>query len=163
MMAMAAIWLAGGCGKSEPPKPVAADPKVAKPTNAPVAPAKTNLLTTNATNVVTDFKSVFDEKMKGGRDPFFPVSTRRGASSTPTNLPPPVIIRATLKLKGIVGNKGHRLALINGTAFAEGEEYNVRVSPTSLARVKCIQIGDTWVKVRVENNPDIQELHLTDK
>lgn len=111
---------------------------------------------TNTTDGVV--KSVFQETLPNGKDPFFPKSTRRAekvSSSTEPIIPP----SAQLALKGISGPANRRFALINNQTLAAGELASVRV-PSGLVKVRCWEIHDNSVVVSIEGNPERKELRL---
>jgi len=92
-------------------------------------------------------KSVFVNTPSVGKDPFFPTSTRRGLVKGPvTQSDLPVV--PLLSLKGISGQKGHRLAIINNRTFEVGEEAELKFGGQSL-RVRCVEIRDDGVTVNV--------------
>jgi hypothetical protein len=85
-----------------------------------------------------------------GKDPFFPRSTRpygtapvKAASSTNREPVQPVI---ELKLNGISGTADHRLAIINGRTFDQGEEAEVR-SGAGRVSVRVVEIKAEYVIV----------------
>jgi hypothetical protein len=91
-------------------------------------------------------KSVFINNAGVGKDPFFPTSTRRGASRGPVISEGPVV--PLLSLKGISGPKNHRLAIINNRTFEVGEEAELKFGGQSL-RIRCIEIRDDGVTINV--------------
>lgn len=104
-------------------------------------------------------KSVFEEKIANGKDPFFPNSARRVEKIVQPNIKQPVNPVIQLSLKAITGPSDKRLALINNQTFAAGEERMVRV-PNGQVRVRCVEIGDSSVVVTVENEPERKVLKL---
>jgi len=92
-------------------------------------------------------KSVFVNNAGFGKDPFFPTSTRRGAVKGPVTQPDLPVV-PLLSLKGISGQKGHRLAIINNRTFEVGEEAELKFGGQSL-RVRCVEIRDDGVTVNV--------------
>jgi hypothetical protein len=77
-------------------------------------------------------KSVFFIDKEKGRDPFYPRNPRRGGGSvSPT--PDPVIksvdelVDRFVVLRGITGQEGNRVALINNQTFKVGDSTDVRL------------------------------------
>jgi hypothetical protein len=66
-----------------------------------------------------------------------------------------------LTLKGLLGPKSRRLALINDRSFAAGEAGQVRVGDTNVT-VQCLQILDDSVRIRVAGKRAEQQLFLRD-
>lgn len=108
--------------------------------------------------------SVFDQKLKGGKDPFFPGSARLVVKEVipgQKQVAAPVDPTKDLSLKGITGSKGRRLALINNQLFETGEQATVRV-PTGQIKVRCVEIRDHSVIITVDGGSDTKELRLKD-
>jgi len=146
------LWVAG-CSKGPPPRPAA---KPAAPPPSPSA-AATN-------NVASPYVSVFEDLPPAqGKDPFFPKSHRRdpaptpGVQAVPGSSPAPVV--PVLVLKGVIGSKTRRFALINSEAMAAGETASVRV-PDGRVRVRCVEIGPDYVLVKVEGEEQPKRLEL---
>lgn len=118
------------------------------------APKQTN----SAPAEVVVHKSVFEDDLKSGKDPFFPKSTRRAPKTVApdTKAVAPVI---QLALKGISGPASRRFALINNQPLAAGEEGYVRV-PGGQIKVHCWEIRDDSVVVSVEGETEKRELRL---
>jgi hypothetical protein len=140
-----------GCKKATPaaaPKPVA--PMAAKPV-AVAAP----------TNDAKQYVSVFEDLPPSiGKDPFFPKSHRRDPS-----LPAEEVkarVDNTLVLKGIVGSVSRRIAVINDETMEMGEESSVR-TPGGHVRLKCLEIGNDYVMVQVEGEPQTRKLVMEQK
>jgi len=84
---------------------------------------------------------------QGGRDPFFPQSTRQKPVVYKTApAPAPAVAVAELELKGISGAVDHRLAIINNRTFEVGEEGTV-LSNVGRVRLKCQEITEDAVRV----------------
>jgi hypothetical protein len=85
-----------------------------------------------------------------GRDPFFPNTTRSlsggksvvEATATATAAAP----ITSLILNGLSGAPGHRLAMINGRTFAQGETSEVPVG-SGFVKVLCVEIKERTVLV----------------
>ena len=85
----------------------------------------------------------------GGKDPFFPLSTRLHPipvfTTTSTNVAPYVV---PLDLKGISGAVDHRLAIINNRTFGVGEEGEMTIN-AGRVRIVCKEIKDDSVRVLI--------------
>jgi hypothetical protein len=119
------------------------------------APDKTS---TNAAPVEVVRKSVFEDNLKSGKDPFFPKSIRRGAKEpvVSAQVVSPVI---QLALKGISGPTNRRFALINNQPLAAGETAYVRIAGGQV-KVHCWEIREDSVVVSVEGDSEKKELRL---
>ena len=98
------------------------------------------------TNVTND--------VKVGKDPFFPASTRgpKGGDGPPPPPPPEDRFRALkhVVLKALSSEAGgRRLALINNSPLATGEELSLR-TPDGNLKVRCLEIRDRSVWIRAE-------------
>jgi hypothetical protein len=99
-------------------------------------------------------KSVFNDDLNFGRDPFFPESNRRRVVPVPILvpvLPKPQPIEEEdhrFTLKGISTYKDERWALINRYTFAPGEEMDVKVEGRKL-RVRCVEVRERSVVISV--------------
>jgi hypothetical protein len=71
-------------------------------------------------------------------------------------------VAGDLLLKGIVGSATHRLAVVNNEILEIGEESPVRV-PTGQVRVRCLEIGDDYVVIKVEGEARPQRLEMDKK
>jgi hypothetical protein len=149
-----AAFVMAGC-KPAPP------PRAAKP---PVTATKPNSTPPAAASNGNAYVSIFEDLMPPqGRDPFFPDSRRRDPA------PAPVImvghkaaVASDLLLKGIVGSATHRLAVINNEILQVGEESPVRV-PSGQVRVRCLEIGDDYVIIKVDGEARTQRLVMDKK
>jgi len=135
--------------------------KQAAPVKPEVKPApKTNAPPVAPVPVVP--KSVFDDKLKGGKDPFFPNSSRRaekvvttpGGTNT-TKAPPNQA--AQLQLKYISPDR--RFILVNDKNLGVNEEASVRIA-NGRVKVKCLSISDKSAVVTIEGDPERKELRL---
>jgi len=148
---LAAAALCCGCDKAPAPAPPKPPPALVKTNSAPGEAVD-----------MTQFVSVFEDLPPDkGRDPFFPSSHRRdpvGALAPVVKLP----VEATLVLKGVAGSVGRRLAVINNEIMAAGEESPVRV-PNGHVKVKCLEIGEDYVVVQVEGEPQPKRLTMEKK
>lgn len=84
-----------------------------------------------------------------GRDPFFPNSTRPYHGYQSKTNPVPVV--TDLVLNGLSGTPEHRLAMINGRTFAEGEKAEITVSNRRVL-IQCIRINDDSVVIEIEGS-----------
>ena len=105
-------------------------------------------------------KSVFEDNINSGKDPFFPKSTRRVAKA-PTIAAPVASPITQLSLKGISGPTNRRFALINNQPLAAGEDGYVRIS-SGQVKVHCWEIREDSAVVSVEGDPVKKELRLRD-
>ena len=103
-------------------------------------------------------KSVFEDDLKNGKDPFFPRSVRR-ADRPPTINTEVVAPAVQLALKGISGPANRRFALINNQPLAAGETAYVRIA-SGQVKVHCLEIRDDSVIISVEGDPEQKELRL---
>ncbi len=100
-------------------------------------------------------ESVFIDRPTFGKDPFFPRSDRRGASTTA-----PIVSLSDipdLVLKGVSGVRGKRLALINNYTLETGEETAMKIGK-QIYNVKCLEIRERSVIINFKGQP--RELHL---
>lgn len=87
------------------------------------------------------------------------VAAAAGQPGVPSAPPPPPPAPDKLTLSGIVWSPAQPLALINGHSFAVDERGKVRLGPTN-ATLRCLAIGQDWVRVRVEESGEETELKL---
>ena len=92
------------------------------------------------------------------RDPFFPMSVRQAVATKTTNAAP-VFSSSTFTLKGLSGNVGHRLAVVNNRTVAVGEKTEV-TTPTGKFIISCEEIRTNSVLLRTESQPDPIEVFL---
>lgn len=104
-------------------------------------------------------KSVFEDNIKVGKDPFFPKSTRRGEKEPSPTVKKTITPVAQLSLKGISGPTNRRFALINNQPLAAGESGYVRISGGQV-KVHCWEIRDDSVIISVEGDVEKKELRL---
>lgn len=121
------------------------------------APAEENSRTpASETDGNTIPKSVFivPANPLQGRDPFFPNSTRLAGIPVVQRQPAPAV---ALVYNGLSGTPDHKLAIISGHTFAEGETAEVNTSDGRI-KVHCVEIkGDSVV---VEVNGQRRELRF---
>ena len=106
-------------------------------------------------------KSVFDDRLKSGKDPFFPNSTRGPKPEIiPIQDTTPKVFAPQLVLKGTAGPASKRFALINNQTFAVGETQVVKF-PGGQVKVTCVDIGDDdSVTVMVDGQTEKKVLRL---
>lgn len=154
------MGLIAGCSPSTPP---------------PATVARTNSLAGGKTNTIsggqgTNFalletNSVFDAKLKNGRDPFFPTSSRQETKPPSGGATAPVVavlrapVELALVLNGIMGTDTRRAALINDRTFETGEELVVHTT-NGPARVRCMAISPLSVTITVDGKPEPRKLVL---
>ncbi len=110
-----------------------------QPAAAAPAPAPGEASTKNAPADRPIPKSTFGipAKPQDGHDPFFPVSDRLFAAKTAPK-PASSSLGSAVVFNGISGSQDHRLAMINGRTFAEGEEAPVN---TAAGRVRVLLVA----------------------
>jgi|GEM_PF-1333910 len=175
MVALLILICGGGCGQ-----PASPTVKIGS-TNAPPTTNRINALAgTGKTNLNAETNSIFDDKRKEGRDPFFPQSSRRWAI---TGAPPPETHKSSiphvenakaegegakvapppesfLKLASIIQAGGRKIASINGRTLEVGNDVTVHL-PTGLSvRIHCIEIDATTVVVTLDDKPERKTLYL---
>jgi hypothetical protein len=64
-----------------------------------------------------------------------------------------------IKLGGISGSVGHRLAIINGKTFADGDKITIKSSGKSVA-VQCLEVRTNFVLIAIEGVSGSRELKL---
>jgi hypothetical protein len=99
---------------------------------------------------------VIPDSAKEGKDPFFPLSTRRAPPEViETNSQP--IVSFDLHLKGISGPTDSRLAIVNNRTLQAGEEAEVTTS-NGRVRIRCLDIKRESVVIQI--GPERRELRL---
>ena len=106
-------------------------------------------------------KSVFIDDPRTGRDPFFPNSVRRSPKRA---LPPPITGTTTpqpiqLTLRAISVGQTKRLAQINNRILEVGEEAEVVVGGQK-AKIRCVEIRDESVLIKIDGVNETKELFL---
>ena len=104
-------------------------------------------------------KSVFNDQIGRGKDPFFPNSRRLAPKPAPGPTGAQLNSGNTswVVLNGFSAAPNGKLVIINGRTFAEGEEYILKNGNQSL-KVKCIMIKEDSVEVEI--NGTTKELKL---
>jgi hypothetical protein len=111
---------------------------------------------TAGTNVIPQSTFTVPTSHVQGRDPFFPNSSyMSGTQVIKISSSAPV----TLILNGLSGTSDHRLAMINGHTFAEGEDNDIQTA-SGRVRIHCIQIKGDSVVVEVGSGGERRELRL---
>jgi hypothetical protein len=148
-----AMCAAPGC------KPAAHPANLASKTIVP----KVHTFASASNNVSAEYVSVFEQLMPPkGRDPFFPNSHRRDPQPSRESLAGKAPVASELVLKGIVGSRSHRLAVINNVILEVGEEGTAR-APGGKVRVKCLEIGEDYAVIKVEGEIQPKRLGLNRK
>jgi hypothetical protein len=75
-------------------------------------------------------------------------------------LPQPAAVQK-LKLSGLSGSADHRLAIINGATFAQGETAKVKLAGESIT-LRCMEIREKSVVVQIEGAEKPIELFMSD-
>jgi hypothetical protein len=108
-------------------------------------------------------KSVFVDDPRSARDPFFPNSTRRKSkpvTQEPRNgTTPPAPQPVQLTLHAILVGQSKKLAQINNRNFEAGEEAEILAGNQKL-KIRCLEINDSSVRVRIEGTQEVRELSL---
>lgn len=136
---------------------LAASPATNMPARKAEAPVVTNAVPVQPPIPQSVF--VVPHSAAEGRDPFFPESTRNYTSGAPATkvAAAPAARLGELRLKGIFGQVGSRLAIINDKTLAAGEEGDV-LCQGARVRIRCLEIHEDFVVVQAGN--DRRELHL---
>ena len=94
-----------------------------------------------------------------GKDPFYPRSSYPYGSAPvkPSTNKEPVQVVVDLKFNGFSGTPEHRLAIINGRTFDQGEEAEVR-SGAARVRIKVVEIKTDYVIVEVAGQRQVLRL-----
>jgi hypothetical protein len=155
---MMALVLLPGCKKKAPMAPTAAKPAVT------AAASQTNGQAMSATNLTSEFVSVFDDKLPPdkGRDPFYPDSRRREPAAAP-GIAGQIHVDPVLKLHGVVGSPGRWLAAVNNQILAQGEDSPVRLPDGSRVNVHVVEIGPDYAIVTVEGQTGQKRLTMDQK
>ena len=113
--------------------------------SATPAPATSNALATAAGPCIPQSTFVIPTTHVEGRNPFYPLSTRRQKQATPR-----VRINAidglALVLNGIT-SPPRRTAMINGRTFEKGEAAEVKLPDGVKVQIRCVEIEDDSVLV----------------
>ena len=122
------------------------------PAAGPSQAAKASPAPTNAAPAdLEPPKSVYLEPAtpQDGRDPFFPLSTRRKPKVVATPTTPVAAAAVDLVLNGISGTAGRRLAIINNRTFEAGEEGVVTPKSGPPTHIRCLDIRADSVLVQI--------------
>ncbi len=158
--ALMALALLPGCGKAA--KQGAGVP--AKPGSGPGA-SGTNTTAGARTSLAAEFVSVFDASLppgNKGKDPFNPLSQRVDPRASSPGRPgsPAAPVDPQLKLLGVVGSPGHRLAAINNQILAVNEGATVRF-PGGSVWLNVVEIGSNYAEVMVGGSAVTKRLTLS--
>jgi len=104
-------------------------------------------------------QSVFVARKEAGvRDPFFPESQRRWDSEdteqTPIALPITEKIQQFVFLRGITGQEGDKVALLNNQTFKAGDTVKLKLRDGTLITVTVAKILETSVEFTVEGQAE---------
>lgn len=124
------------------------------------APATSSGSVSNAPSYYTESVFTMPTGPKEGKDPFYPKSDRpwRDAKpAAPQQLAPVTPQTLELKLSGISGTPEHRLAIINGKTFEQGEESEVRVG-TARINIHVLKIEADTATVQVGTQQQVLRL-----
>jgi hypothetical protein len=107
-------------------------------------------------------QSVFDLTAKGIKDPFYPNTLRQPIPvvAAPVTNSVPVAALSSLVLKALSGSAGQRLALINNRTLEVGETAEVTVAGGNKIKIRCVDIRESSVLVKLEGQSDPIEIHL---
>jgi hypothetical protein len=117
---------------------------------------------TNTNSAAAEFvipQSSFDLTSKDIKDPFFPQTLRQPIPALATNNVP-LINASSFALKALSGAVNQRLALINNRTMAPGESAEVTTAGGTKLKIRCVEIKESSVVIRLENSPEPIELHL---
>jgi hypothetical protein len=159
-----ALAVLPGCKKAAKP----AGPAAPKPA-AGAAAAGTNSSARAATNLVAGvFDSVFDDRLppeNKGRDPFNPDSTARNpAPVEPKTTVATGPVDPQLKLQGVAGSPGRRVAVINGHILTiKDPPETIKVAGGGAVTVKVVEIGEDYADVTVEGTAGKKRLTMEQK
>jgi protein disulfide-isomerase len=101
------------------------------------------------------------QKLRGAKPSPVPAAgkgTKPGAGK-PGEAPSPPPAYSELALRGISGPKDRRLALINNETLGAGESAKVKLGDT-LVRVRCLEVREDSVLIRIEGREQPVELKL---
>lgn len=125
-------------------------------------PAASGGSVSNAASYFGQSAFVWPDNKQQGRDPFYPKSEypflrakpTTPQQPTPSPQAPPTV---ELKLSGISGTPDHRLAIINGKTFEQGEEGEVRVGSARIS-IHVLKIDADMVTVQVGTQQQVLRL-----
>jgi hypothetical protein len=130
--------------------------------NATNAKPVTTATATQAPKTATEIpKSMFVFDPKSSRDPFFPNWRPIGQVVAPTNqMVVPTGVPLDLKLRGISGAPGHRIALINNRAMFPGEEADFKTPDGKTVSVRCTEVHEQSAVVILSGGAERRVLSL---
>ncbi len=172
LVRLAFVLLCAFCmnGCSKPSVPVSKAPGAAKSaTNPPTALQATG----SATNETNGNRSFFDPS-GGGKDPFFPRTTRlpktatASADTATSEMVPRLPLSSYVRLTGLWPSKNRPMALINKSTFEPGERGSVTIvitnSPgtteTRTVQIRCLEVRHESVVITVEGETGVKELRM---
>ena len=157
--ALVALAVLPGCKKAARP----GAPPSAKPA------AGTNAAGGKATNIVTEFVSVFDDSPppgNKGRDPFNPDSTNRNpvALAMPRTTVSTGPAEPQFKLQGVGGSPGRYVAVIsNHILTVKDPPETFRFPGGGTLTLKVVEIGSNYADITVEGIAGIKRLTMDQK
>ncbi len=96
------------------------------------------------------------------RSVLLPRATTTFATVSTAQSPPPAPIPAVLTLKAVFMNPTRPEAVINNRTFQANETASVKVGATNVT-VRCLVIGEDYVRIKVVSSGEEQELRLKQK
>jgi hypothetical protein len=127
---------------------------------------------TSAETIVQDLtrqipQSVFIDRQEPGiRDPFFPGSTRVWKGGKPDQPPEPLSMDEKIDelvfLRGITGQEGDKVALLNNQTFKVGDTVKLKLRDGSPLKVTMVKILETSVAFTVEGQTKTWTKQLED-
>jgi hypothetical protein len=110
-------------------------------------------------------QSVFVNDPTIGVDPFFPTSKRR-LDELPRSTMTNVVVQTStiwdrLKLQGMSGPEGQRLALISGATVAVSEIAEIKCEGR-IVKIRCVEIRDRSVVLQLVASGETREIKLRD-
>ncbi len=151
------------------PGPPARCKKAVKPA-PPAHPRLAAIVNTNvveATNLPSEFVSVFDDSPppgNKGRDPFNPDSTSRNPAAVVSKPSAPTApVAPQLKLYGITGSPGHWLADINRQYLTVSDPPALIKVPGGAVKIKIVEIGEDYADITINDSATKTRLTMGQK
>jgi len=120
--------------------------------------------TTVKAGVVSNSEAVFPKSVfayRAGRDPFFPDRPLEDGKAIEDGKVDEKK-QEDIVLRGITGNSGRRIVLINGHSLAKGEIKEIKVG-TNMFKIRIIEIKEKSVIIEREGREGPTELPLQDR
>jgi hypothetical protein len=107
-------------------------------------------------------RSHFGSVLDGGKDPFYPGSTRfqRVIPVAPTN--PVPVVTLEVQINGFSGTAARPLVIINSVTFGEGDQQMVTTT-AGRAEVRCLEIRSQEQTILIEINGQRRELKFPNR